>query len=144
MTTAGPDDSSNDECEICDATLRSLKNGVGTLKLDGLLKGYLASIVGQMTFPSTPWPWFVVVWLDGTKEPSFEDHGPRWWTVRELEAGKFEHPLGPGTATRKRFLGILPYTSIEPGPEVTFEFAWLPPSEAAAKWEELGLNDSDF
>jgi hypothetical protein len=129
--------------ELPDPELRAYDHGMGTLRVDGELKGYLASIVGRMRFPrDEPWPWFVVVWADGQKENPFEDYGPSWWTVRELDAGYFDHHERsvPG---EMRFLWWR-IKSSRPGPECTFEFEWLPRDEAAAKWQELGLVDRDF
>lgn len=118
-----------------DPELRSYDHGLGTLRVDGELQGYLASIVGKMRFPSVQlWPWFVVVWADGAKEDPFEDYGPNWLTVRELDAGYLQY-FGPSV---KRFAGSVP------GPPRRFEFEWLPPAEAASKWHELGLVDTDF
>jgi hypothetical protein len=116
---------------------------LGTLHVDGELKGYLASVVGDMRFPSRePWPWFVIVWTDGTKELSFEDYGPGWWTVRELDAGYLQH-FGP-SAMRERRIFRMRFVSGRMGPPCLFDFAWLPPEEAAAKWQELGLVDAEF
>ena len=41
-----------------DPTLRAYDHGVGTLRIDGEIKGYLASIVGEMRLigPGEPWP----------------------------------------------------------------------------------------
>jgi hypothetical protein len=129
--------------ELPDPTLRAYDRGVGTLKVAGEVRGYLASVVGQVTLPrQDPWPWFVVVWLDGTKERAFEDYGPGWWTVRELEAGYFDHHE-QGT-TEKRRGWFLTAINDQPGPLCRYDFAWLPADEAAAKWTELDLRDSDF
>lgn len=126
-----------------DPSLRRYDHAIGTLKVDGELKGFLACVVGRMSFPSrAPWIWFVVVWLDGSKENPFEDYAPAWWTVRELDAGRFESH-GPTTRAVKRFLGWR-ITGSRPGRPVTFDFAWLPAEQGAAKWSELGLVDSDF
>lgn len=126
-----------------DPELRSYDHGLGTLRVDGKLEGYLASVVSKMRFPSAQlWPWFVIVWVDGAKENSFEDYGPDWWTLRELDAGYLEHH-GPSVTSERRFLGMR-FASSVPGPPRRFEFEWLPPAEAASKWQELGLVDSDF
>ncbi|MFF2271159.1 hypothetical protein ACFVTX_02735 [Agromyces sp. NPDC058136] len=126
-----------------DPELRSYDRGLGTLRVDGELEGYLASIVGKMCFPSARlWPWFVVVWVDGVKESSFEDYGPDWWKVRELDAGYLQHH-GPSVTSEQRFLGKR-FAGSVPGPPRRFEFEWLPPAEAASKWQELGLVDADF
>jgi hypothetical protein len=129
--------------EPSDPRLRAYDRGVGTLSVDGELVGHLASVVGEMRFPSRqPWPWFVVVWLDGTKENTFEDYGPGWYTVRELDAGRFDHH-GPSVSFEKRFFGIRLRGS-KIGEPMSFDFAWLPPEIAARRWNELGLLDADF
>ena len=130
--------------ELPDPTLRAYDRGVGTLRLGGEVHGYLASVVGEIQFPGrSPWPWFVVVWLDGTKERSFEDYGPLWCTVSELDAGYFDHyEQGRSTARRGWFGRTIKHA--ERGTPRRYEFAWLTPDEAAAKWLELGLTDNDF
>jgi hypothetical protein len=129
---------------LLDPKLRAYDHGVGTLRMDGELKGYLASIVGEMRSigPGEPWPWFVVVWADGTKESPFEDHGPKWLTVRELDAGWFEH-YGQGARKTRRFFGKLFVTTTR-GLTCRFDFDWLPVDEAADRWKELKLVDADF
>ena len=125
------------------ADMQPFDRGIGTLTVDGELKGYLASVVGRILFPSRAvWPWFVVVWLDGSKERSFEDYGPVWTTVRDLEAGRFEH-FGPSVRGERRFLWWRLAGSM-PGAPTTFDFSWLPAAEAQQKWHELGLVDDDF
>lgn len=126
-----------------DPQLRAYDHGLGTLRVDGELMGYLASVVGEMRFPSRqPWPWFVIVWTDGFKERSFEDYGSWWLTVRELDAGYLDH-YGPSVRQESRFLGIRS-VSEKRGSPCRFEFERLPADEAAQKWIELGLVDSDF
>lgn len=110
-----------------DPELAAYDHGLGTLEVDGELKGYLAAVKLEMIFPGRQWwPWFVVVWADGHKERSFEDYGPKWYTVRELDAGYLEHTTRDGES------------------DETYEFAWLPAEEAAVMWRQLGLTDSDF
>jgi hypothetical protein len=127
-----------------DDKLRVYDHGLGTLRVDGELKGYLASIVGEIRFPRRggPWPWFVVVWLDGAKEPSFEAYGPQWLTVRDLDAGRLDH-FERSVRRESRFLWMR-FESVSPGPPCVFDFEWLPAGLAAQKWKELGLVDSDF
>jgi hypothetical protein len=135
---AGPDDYT-----LPDPQLRAYDHGLGTLSVDGELHGYLASVVGRMSFPSRQlWPWFRIIWLDGRMEAPFEDYGPGWVTVRELDVGTLEHH-GPSTTKERRFLG-LPFRYSVPGDPCVFDFAWLDREEAAAKWEELGLTDEHF
>ena len=124
-----------------DPRLAAYDRGLGTLKIDGELRGYLASYLGGQ-LPVDPRPWFVIVWTDGTKEKSFGDHGPQWQTVRGLDAGYLNHHE-QGTTTEGRFLGFRT-VSTRPGPPCRYEFAWLPPAEAARKWGQLGLTDDDF
>lgn len=132
-----------DDYTLPDPELRAYDHGVGTLSIDGELQGYLASTVARMSFPSPgPWPWFRVVWLNGRMEPRFEDYGPGWWTVRELDVGKLEYH-GPSIDKVRRVLG-LPFRYSVSGDSRVFEFAWLGREQAAAKWDELGLRDEDF
>ena len=124
-----------------DPRLAAYDNGVGTLRVDGELRGYLASYLGG-ELPLEPRPWFVVVWKDGTKEPPFGDHGPAWKTVRELDAGYLNY-REQGIRTEGRVLGFRTVTSTRGAP-CRFDFEWLPADEAAQKRTRLGLVDSDF
>lgn len=124
-----------------DPRLAAYDHGLGTLRLDGELRGYLACYLGG-ELPHDPRPWFVVVWNDGTKEKPFGDHGPQWSTVRTLDAGFFDH-VEQGTTVEGRFLGFRSLRSI-PGPPCRYEFAWLPAADAATTWQRLGLVDDDF
>ncbi len=129
--------------ELPDPSLSGYDHGVGTLSVDGSIVGHLASVVLRMRFPAKqPWLWFVVVWLDGSREPKFEDYGPAWRVARELDSGHFEHP-GPSKISERRLFG-LPLRSVTPGPPVRFDFEWLPNEAARSKWHELGLRDADF
>lgn len=132
-----------DRYELPDPELRAYDRGVGTLKVNGELKGYLACLLGEMSFPANqPWPWFVVVWLNGSREWPFEDYGPEWYTVRELDSGSFNF-WEPSKTKKSRFLWWKTTTSVT-GPPCVYDFAWLPLEEARVKWEELGLKDEDF
>ena len=132
------------EYVLPDPQLRAYDHGVGTLKVGGVLQGHLASVVGEITFPSrSPWPWFVIVWADGAKENAFEDYGPLWYTVRDLDSGVLDH-FGPSIRRERRGLFGMTVRSSRLGPPQVFEFAWLPSDEAKAMWRELGLVDSDF
>ena len=124
-----------------DPRLAAYDRGLGTLTSDGELRGYLASYLGG-ELPLDPRPWFVVVWNDGTREKSFGDHGPQWQTVRELDAGYLNHHE-QGTRTEGRVLGFRT-VSTRSGPPCRYDFEWLPADEAAKKWAQLGLLDSDF
>ena len=128
---------------LSDDQLRAYHRAVATLSLDGAVVGHLASIVGSMVLPTNaPWPWFVIVWSDGTTEPPFEDYGPLWPVVRELEAGYLDHH-GPSTSREGRFLGFR-VVSRTPGPSTRFEVERLPADAAAQAWMRLGLSDDDF
>jgi len=132
-----------DSYSLPDPELRAYDHGLGTLSVDGELRGYLACVVSRMIFPSKgPWPWFRVIWLDGRMEPRFEDCRPDWWTVRELDAGKLEYN-GPSIDKERRILGV-PFRYSVSGDPCAFDFAWLDREEAAAKWDEIGLTDGDF
>ena len=124
-----------------DPQLAAYDHGLGTLTSDGELRGYLASYLGG-ALPLDPRPWFVVVWNDGTKEKPFDDHGPSWRTVRELDAGYLNHHE-QGTRTEGRVLGFRTVTATR-GAACRFDFEWLPADAAAQKWTQLGLADSDF
>jgi hypothetical protein len=129
--------------QLPDPHLRAYDHGVGTLRVDGELRGYLASQLLEMRFPSRrPWLWFVVVWLDGTKELAFEDYGALWPVVQELDAGFLDH-YGPSVRRNGRFLWRRAEI-VTPGDPCRFEFSWLPADQAAQKWLELGLVDADF
>lgn len=56
----------DDPYTLPDPELRAYDHGLGTPSVEGELRGYLASVVGRITFPArAPWPWFRVIWLDG-------------------------------------------------------------------------------
>lgn len=113
--------------DLPDPDLSAYDHGLGTLAVDDKIRGYLASVRWEMSFPVRQWwPWFVVVWADSRKELPFEDYGPKWYTVRELDAGRFRHYDEHGVQPQ------------------TYEFAWLPTNQAAIKWAELALTDDDF
>jgi len=129
--------------ELLDPSLSAYDHGLGELRVEGVLKGYLASVRLEMVFPARQWwVWFVVVWADGRRERPLEDYGPKWLIVRELDAGYFDH-FGPTTMTPRpsRFFARF---DVQGGEPQVYGFAWLPAGEAAAKWQELGLNDDDF
>lgn len=129
--------------EPADRALRAYDHGVGSLILNGSVVGHIASVVWEMRFPARqPWVWFIIVWLDGRREFPFEDYGPGWYTIRELDAGYLMHHL-PSVTVEKRFFGRR-FLSGTPGKAQTFEVEWLPQDVAARRWEQLGLVEDDF
>jgi hypothetical protein len=132
-----------DDYVISDATLSALDHGIGELWFEGVLKGHLASVVGEIRFPfKGPWPWFLVIWFDGTREQPFEDYGPGWYAVRELDAGYLDFHE-PSVGREKVIFGRTFYSKTT-GPDRRYDFVRLAPDEAARKWDELSLSDSDF
>ena len=127
-----------------DPAMSVFDRGIGELRFAGELVGHLASALGEMGFfePRQPWPWFLVIWLDGSREPIFEDYGPEWLTVKELDEGHF-HYFEPSAQSTRRILGTT-WTVSKPGPPREFEFIRLAPEDAERKWNELALLDSDF
>lgn len=112
--------------DLPDPNLAAYDHGLGELRVNGELQGYLASVRLEMSFPARQWwPWFVIVRTDGHKVGAFEDYGPKWLTVRELDAGYLDDYSPSGE------------------PQV-YEFSWFPSDQAATKWMELGLTEDDF
>lgn len=128
-----------------DPTLSIYDHGVAELRVAGELRAHLACVVEEMTMPAgQPWPWFVVVWPDGSKDPAFEDYGPKWCTVSELDEGFIIHGAEPAQVRSRRLFGMTMSTIEHCAEERRFEVEWLPAAEARERWEELGLEDSDF
>ncbi len=81
--------------ELPDPELRAYDHGIGTLSIGGELMGHLASVVGRISLPSRGlWPWFLIVWLDGTRENPFfawlpEDDAARMWAELGLVDSDF-------------------------------------------------------
>lgn len=137
------EDDSLPDYELPDPELTAYDRGLGTLAVAGEVKGYLASVRLVMCLPGKQWwPWFVVVWADGRKEHSFEDYGPKWYIVRELDAGRLDHH-GPSVEKTLSLFGHR-FRWSESGDEQTYDFAWLPAEDAERKWRELGVTDDDF
>ncbi|MEE6296638.1 hypothetical protein [Georgenia wangjunii] len=70
--------------------------------------------------------WIVVVWADGVKEPSVEDHPP-WTYVSEMRDGYLDWQDG---ANRER--------------TGRYEIQWVPAELAQAERERLGIHLNDF
>ncbi|WP_394277390.1 hypothetical protein [Luteococcus sp.] len=126
-----------------DPTLSRYDGGVAELRRHGEVLAYLVCEVGRMVFPAQgdPAPLFKVVWPDGRQETEFEDYGPEWWTVRELDAGHLTFWSEPSVFRPVRFLGLDLGGRVgrTQGEEVSYEVGWLPPVEARSMRRKLGL-----
>lgn len=81
-----------------DPRLDPFRDAVWELRLDGQLVAHLTTQVTPMrSFPGfgrkQEWLWYQVRWLDGRRDHADEDYGPEWYTVADLEAGRFEHAI---------------------------------------------------
>lgn len=135
---------SSDHYTLTDPTLSAFDRAVAELRIDGELRAYLACRLLRF-LSGDPWPWFVLVWPDGTKEWKQEDYGPWWDTVRELDAGFYTYYSKPTTVIPTRLFGrTLWERQSNSSPEVTYDVTWLPAPDAAEMWAQLRLKDSDF
>ncbi len=78
-----------------DPRLDPFRDAVWELSRDGEVVAYLTTQVARMrSFPffwvKREWLWYQVNWLDGRRDQAQEDYEPDWYTVAELEQGKFE------------------------------------------------------
>ncbi|WP_374928392.1 hypothetical protein [Kytococcus sedentarius] len=122
-----------------DPTLAVYDHAIAEMWREGELKAHLACQVGNL-WTGEPWPWFLVIWASGQREMSFEDYGPHWTTVRELDAGFIEFQHGPSVVEHGRWL-----TRIDHGEwGARYELTWLDPLESAMRWKELGLQEDHF
>ncbi|WP_150957680.1 hypothetical protein [Microbacterium testaceum] len=129
--------------EPADTSLRSYHRAVWTLSVDGEPHGHLACVVLEMAWPRrAPWLWFLVVWPDGQKELPFEDYGPGWYTLREIDAGFLDYHL-PSVTVGQRFLWRRASANKHGAPR-RFELEKLAGEVVARRWDELGLRDEDF
>lgn len=106
------------------------RDGLMALSQDGQPVGHLATSLGHFRTPFAPltpqpWIWLVVVWADGVKERAVEDYPP-WSYVAEIRQGYVEW-LGWGSDRAGRF-----------------EIEWVPPGQAHAERERLGIRIEDF
>ncbi len=97
---------------------------------EGQVVGHLASSLSEFRTLFSPrqlqwWVWLVAVWPDGSRERSIEDYPP-WSYVNHIKHGYIECDEW-STERRGRY-----------------EFRWLPAAEAAAAWEFLPIQPSDF
>jgi hypothetical protein len=112
-----------------DERLNAFDGGCLVLRRDGEIAGHVATTASKFWSPGRPLTvqqqvWFVVVWADGEKEPSFEDYPP-WTTVADI------------------WNGVFVWDSARPhSGEYTAE--WLPEGEREARWAALGVTLEDF
>ncbi len=130
----------NASYEPIDPTFGCYDHAIAELRVGNEVRAYLACVVGSLA-SGGPWPWYCVVWPNGLIEPSQEDYGPLWPAVQEWDAGKFEYWEHPPNVNSGLF-GSKIYT--RDSDEILYDAVWLSPEEAAEKWQELGLRDSDF
>lgn len=138
---------SYDEYTPRDPTLASWDHGVAELRVNGELRAYLVCVVSRIGLrdPGQPWPWFVVVWPDGQKDPAQEDYGSGWLTVRELDGGTFTYNSEPYVVRESKFPHFFPCTElVGGGVQITYDVTWFDPDKAAETWARLDLKDSDF
>lgn len=105
------------------------RDGVGELRLDGELVGYVATSLSDFWSHSRPrhrqwWVWLIVVWADGTREYPCEDYPP-WTYVTEMTAGYF---IWESNGAR----------------DGRYEFAWLSATDAHVQRMRLGIRPEDF
>ena len=115
---------------VPDASLDAFDGGVGVLSRDGVRAGHVATVRwqyhGLLGRQLHWWIWYLVVWEDGTRERSQEDYAP-YLAVQAMRAGYLDVDVARDPTRAGRY-----------------DFAWLPPAEAAATRERLGIQDSDF
>jgi len=106
-------------------------DGLAVLLRDGRPAGHVATSLGHLTTPLAPrtprpWVWLVVVWADGTKEPSVEDYPP-WSYVADMRGGFLDWEDG---RNRERW--------------GRYEIRWVTRELALAQRERLGVQPRDF
>ena len=84
-----------------DPRLDPFRDAVWELSREGQVEAYLTTAVIRMrSFPffwvKHEWLWYQVNWRDGQRDHPQEDYGPGWYTVAELEAGKFQNDFVAG------------------------------------------------
>jgi len=110
--------------------MEQFHDGLAVLR-DGRPAGHVATSLGHFTTPFAPrtpkpWVWLVVVWTDGTKEPSVEDYPP-WSYVAEMREGFLDWHDGHD---RERW--------------GCYEVQWVTHELALAERERLGIRLRDF
>jgi hypothetical protein len=92
---------SADESWSSDPRLDPYRDAVWELRIEGRAQAHLLT---RVTYDrSSPFRGDVeermsckVCWLDGRQDRPEEDYGPEWFTVAELERGRFESGSRPG------------------------------------------------
>jgi hypothetical protein len=97
---------------------------------DGKVEGHVASTVGTFWSPSRLftrqwWVWFIVVWSNGDREPSFEDYPPDWLTVNDLRAGRF-------------------VWNDDDSHHGQYDAEWVPSDRREQVLQEMGVSPEDF
>lgn len=82
-----------------DSRLDPFRDALWELRLAGQPVAHLTTQVSPMrSFPALwrkqEWLWFQVNWFDGRRDRSDEDYGPEWYSVAELERGRFVYHDG--------------------------------------------------
>lgn len=77
-----------------DPALEVFDDGVGVLSQNGEIAGHVFTSRSWFWSPSTPlrkqwWVWYIVVWVDASRERSEEDYPP-WTTVKQMQGGYLE------------------------------------------------------
>jgi len=113
-----------------DERLERFDRGIGVLSRDGRFEGHVATTLGRFWSPSSPlrwqpWVWYIVIWADGSREPSAEDYPP-FATVDEIGSGRLE------------------VVSSAAGRSGWYDFSWILGAEAETALNRLGITPEDF
>ena len=90
-----------DESWPHDPRLDPYRDAVWELSRNGRVVAHLVTQVTHFRYwpfgrKRHEWLWCRDCWLDGRQGPAEEDYGPEWYTVAELEQGKFESDYDSG------------------------------------------------
>ena len=105
-----------------DPALDDFREGIAVLRQDGVVVGYVATIVESMWAPFRRQErvWLLVTWADGRRERIDEDYEP-WIAVKELREGHFRWDSHQG--------------------EVDYTAEWLRGDERDRLWQAYGIHD---
>jgi len=83
-------------CSAGDSGRQKFRVGGHEGSTEGWVEAYLTcQVIRMRSLPflwvKREWLWYQVNWLDGRRDEPQEDYGPGWYTVAELEQGKFEY-----------------------------------------------------